>query len=120
MKMYLLSLCLIVLTVSCKRDNVVSNNACTAADPLIVPWVKTLTATLNNPLCLSSLFQARYKGQTVYYAAMNDPTCESIPGRTLLDCTGQTIKIYGPTKQEQQAFADEVSVVKTLYVSKRT
>ena len=117
MKPLLSILILMTLTISCKHESVVSNNACTAADPLMVPWVKTLTATMDKSVCTESLFQATYNGQTVYYTAITDIYCDYIPGETLLGCEGETVKRYNSS--QQQAFANEVSVVKTLYVSKR-
>ncbi len=117
MKTLLSILGLMVLTISCKHDTVAPGNACTATDPLTVPWVKNLTASMDESLCITSLYQATYNGQTVYYTAITDISCEYIPGETLLGCEGETVKRYNSS--QQQAFAAEVSVVKTLYVSKR-
>jgi hypothetical protein len=79
-------------------------------------WLKELKASFTNCSCQMSIIQATYNGQTVFYAIMNDPVCNSINQPVnILDCSGNTIKTYD---RSDQAFGNEVTNRKSIYVCK--
>lgn len=115
MKNHLIALTLLLLTISCRKDDLNIQNACTAANPLDVQWVKNLIKPLAHCSCTVTLFQGTYNGQPVYFTLINDPNCDAVFSAQLLDCLGKPVKTYSSSLQEMQAFQNEVTLGKPLY-----
>ena len=113
MKKSLLTFVFFILIMSCEK----SDKVCNCNNPIEdLQWLKELKASFTNCSCQKSIIQATYNGQTVFYAIMNDPACNSINQPTnILDCSGNTIKTY-PTIDD--TFLNEVTNRKSIYVCK--
>lgn len=95
---------------SCEKQD----NTCNCNDPLEdLAWLKELKSSYTNCACNVALVQARYNKQTVFYATMNDPVCDGYFPIVLLDCDGNTVKVYEPPLGD--TFSNEVTHPKVLY-----
>ena len=103
----------IVLIMSCEKHD----NTCGCDDPLEeLAWLNELKASFTNCTCQMAIFQATYNKQTVFYAIMNDPVCNSYGLLVLFDCNGNSIKAYEPPLGD--TFSNEVTDRKELYTCK--
>lgn len=103
---------LIVLVISCEK----SEKVCNCKNPLEeLTWLNGLKSSITNCSCETSIFQATYKQQTVFFSMMNDPLCNGYQQINLFSCSGETVKSYATT---DQAFADEVTDRKNIYSCK--
>jgi hypothetical protein len=86
---------------------------CECNDPLTdLSWLRQVKNSLTNCFCETSIIQASYNKQTVFYLAMTDPLCDGIQTYVLLDCTGNTVKSY---QSGDQAMDGRVTNLKVLY-----
>ena len=109
MKKLSLALILLLIVISCRKDN----NTCGCKDPLTdLSWLSELKNSITNCTCEVSIFQATYKKETVFYTIMSDPLCNSNANIAIADCKGTILKIYTSAAGE---FSDEVSDRKLLY-----
>ncbi len=113
MKKLILIFVVIVLTMSCENND----NTCDCNDPLEdLAWLNELKSSFTNCTCQMAIFQATYNNQTVFYAIMNDPLCNSNGSTVLLDCSGNSIKVYESPLGD--TFSNEVTDRKELYTCK--
>lgn len=113
MKKLILIFVVIVLTMSCEKND----NTCDCKDPLEdLAWLNELKSSFTNCTCQMSIFQATYNNQTVFYAIMNDPLCNSNGSTVLSDCNGNSIKVYESPLGD--TFSNEVTDRKELYTCK--
>ena len=116
MKHILYSIFLIgIILTSCDKDkdkNTIPE--CNVEDPMQeLAWLDDVKNSFTNCSCAISIIQAVYKEKTVFYAAMNDPVCNSVFHVILWDCNGNGIKEYLPG--ENDTFDNEVTLTKVLY-----
>jgi hypothetical protein len=113
MKNLILIFATIVLIMSCEKHD----NTCKCDNPLDdLAWLKELKSSFTNCTCRMAIIQATYNEQTVFYSTMNDPLCDGFYPINLLDCNGNSIKVYEPTLGEN--FGNEVTDLKELYYCK--
>lgn len=87
---------------------------CNVENPIEkLAWLKDVKDSFTNCTCQISIFQGKYKEQTVFYVMMNDPLCNGVFHVVLWDCNGDFVKEYKPG--ENDIFYREVVIVKTLY-----
>jgi hypothetical protein len=113
MKKLVLIFAAIVLIMSCEKHD----NTCGCDDPLQdLAWLNELKSSITNCSCQVSIFQATYNKETVFYAIMNDPLCNSFGQIVLLDCEGNSLKVYELPLGD--TFSNEVTDPKVLYTCK--
>jgi hypothetical protein len=113
MKKLILIFIAFILIMSCEKHD----NTCDCDDPLEdLAWLNELKSSFTNCTCQMSIIQATYNKQTVFYSIMNDPECDGYDQIVLLDCNGNSIKVYEPPIGD--TFNNEVTARKVLYTCK--
>ena len=113
MKKLILIFAAIVLIMSCEKHD----NTCDCDDPLEdLAFLSEIKSSFTNCTCQMAIFQATYNKQTVFYATMNDPVCDGYYPIVLLDCNGNSLKVYEPPLGD--TFSSEVTDRKELYTCK--
>jgi hypothetical protein len=99
---------ILLLLMSCEKHN----NTCDCDNPLVeLTWLSNLKNSLTNCFCETSIIQASYMKQTVFYVAVTDDLCNTIFEVTILDCSGNIVKNY----KTVDTFTNEVTGQKVLY-----
>jgi len=98
----------LLLILSCEK----SDNTCNCKNPLDdIAWLKELKGSLTNCFCETSIIQATYLKQTVFYVANTDDLCDGVFIANLMDCSGTLVKTY----TNFETFSSEVTDIKVLY-----
>ena len=114
MKILLIIVLLFLILSACKDETVSSN--CNSENPLKMEWLANWVGELQQCPCTISIFQAEYKGQTVFWSLMNDPLCQSIiENITIYNCSGEEILILN-NYEELSAFNKQVTELRIIYV----
>jgi len=98
---------------ACEEDNKLP---CGKADPIReLEWVEEFTALVDES-CSSvqlSLFQAKYRRNTVYFLRVTDPRANVAFSVSLYNCEGLMIREFGSDDQEE--FQKKVSQQEVIY-----
>jgi hypothetical protein len=76
---------------------------------------KSLKESITNCSCITSILMGTYEGETVFYVAVTDPTCDSIFAPTLYNCDGEIVRVFENTLEEQSEFFEKVVDRRSLY-----
>lgn len=110
-------LVLLVTVAGCSKENDRNKQICNLADPINeLPWLKEIKNSLTRCGCETSIMQATYKEQTIFYTATTDLLCDGIETYTLYNCEGKVIEII--TQDKIHDFYTKVTDLKNLYVCK--
>jgi hypothetical protein len=113
MKKFTLIITTTILMLSCEKHD----KPCNCSNPLEeLGWLRELQSSFTNCSCGRAIIQAKYNNETVFYATMNDPLCDGYYPVVLLNCNGETVRVYDPPLNE--TFANEVTDQKQLYYCK--
>lgn len=113
MKKIIIFSAFLILIISCEKYD----NTCKCTDPLTeLTWLRYLKSSMTNCFCETSIIQATYLKQTVFYVANTDDLCDGFFTASLMDCSGALVKTY----TDFNAFASEVTDIKVLYRCKST
>lgn len=108
MKKIIIIFTFFLLILSCEK----SDNTCNCTDPLAeLAWLRDLKNAMTNCFCETSIIQATYLKQTVFYVANTDELCDGIFTVSLVDCSGALVKTY----TNFETFTSEVTDIKVLY-----
>ena len=113
-----ISLAAIMLTLSsfsCNDDKKDDTNACTASEPMDVPWIAQLKGSMTNCTCEISIIKGTYEGQTVFFIALTDPVCDGIDTPTLYSCHGKPIRSFTNSTSDQKELREKVTRDTVIY-----
>ncbi len=100
---------IIILITGCEKYD----NTCNCKNPLEdIAWLKELKNSMTNCYCETSIIQATYNKQTVFYKIITDPVCNSVINISIADCNGNILKTYTAI---DDTFTSEVTGRKVLY-----
>ena len=117
MKKIFILLITIFFVASCGKDENTNKSVCNLTDPINeLPWLKEIKNSLTSCACETSIMQATYKEQTIFYTATTDLLCDGIETYTLYNCEGKVIEII--TQDKIHDFYTKVTDLKNLYVCK--
>ena len=111
---HLLSLFFIgMLLLSCNKENEITE--CGVANPLEdLAWLADLKDPCEeDEICSTSISQAIYNGETVFYAFLAGPLCDPAFRVVLFDCEGDTVKIY--QEEDLELFTEEIESDSIIY-----
>lgn len=113
MKHLLFILLMLVCLSSCDDDEK-SFPQCEFTNPLEdLAWLKEYKASFKDCQVETSIFQATYKKQIVFYSTITDPLANSVFGATLQNCKGDVVRIF--KYDDYDEFEDLVINRKVLY-----
>ena len=115
MKFKVAILFFLIVISGCRRDET-NSNTCNPENPLEMQWISDWVSELQHCVCTISIFQAEYKGETVFWPLMNDPLCKSvIENIPVYNCLGDEILTLN-NYEDWFAFNTETSDLKIIYV----
>jgi len=98
-----------VLIVSCEKPD----NTCNCDKPLEdLGWLKTLKNSITDCSLETSIIQATYEKQTVFYSKITDPLYDGLDPIAIFDCKGTLIKTFN---MNDPAISTGLSEIKLLY-----
>jgi hypothetical protein len=105
-------LLLIIMSVGCEK----TDKICGCNNPLEdISWLKELKDSMTNCSCETSIFQATYKNEPVFYQSVTDPLCNSVFNVSIINCQGYVLKTYN---SGDGLFLSELSNKKIIYTCK--
>lgn len=93
MKYYYSVLLVSILIISCNKETDISD--CGVEDPLEeLEWLRNVKASyyFGSCDCQPSIYQAKYRGMTVFYFSINSFLCDGTGEFSLFNCEGEVIK----------------------------
>lgn len=106
-----------LLLCACEKQH--KPEGCNADNPLQMKWLADRVLELQNCVCMVSVFQAEYKGKTVFWQLMNDPLCQGVIANvSVFDCFGEEILVL-ENFDNWVDFTSEVNDMKIIYSCKK-
>lgn len=100
MKQILILILLLTSLTCCNDDD--SNPMCEFSDPIEdLEWLKEYTETTD---CYTTIYQAIYDKQIVFYSVYANPAANTVWRITLWDCEGNTVRVFERDEQDKFDF----------------
>ena len=88
---------------------------CNPENPFEMKWMQDWIEELQQCICIISVFQAEYMGETVFWQLMTDPLCQSVINNVpVVNCMGEEILIL-ENYQDWMDFNENVTERKIIY-----
>ncbi|MFY9151945.1 MAG: hypothetical protein WAO52_08025 [Prolixibacteraceae bacterium] len=114
MKKISLILLILILVISCSKDDAVEDKTRELINPIEeLAWLKEIKNSMSKCNPERSIIQARYNDQTVFYTAITDPLFDGIQTVTVFDCEGVIFRNL--SAPEYLEFIGKSSEIKVLY-----
>ena len=114
MKFKVAILFLMIFVSGCRKGEI-NSDRCNPENPLEMQWMADWVGELHHCTCIISIFQAEFNGETVFWALMNDPLCQSvITDIEVYNCFGEQILTLN-NYEDWTVFNSEVTDLKIIY-----
>ena len=90
-------------------------DGCNPENPFEMEWMSEWIADLQNCACTVSIFQAEYKGETVFWQLMTDPLCQGVIEDVQVYCCIGCELLVLKTADDLFEFQKKVTDFKIIY-----
>lgn len=104
----------IIIFFGCKEETELTEK-CNPENPLQMKWMADWIGELQQCGCTTSVFQAEYEGEPVYWPLITDPLCQVvIKNVPVYNCTGEEILMLN-NNADWQKFSSKTTHRKIIY-----